>query len=184
MRGSRRRRGRSGQGHAGRASAARGTWTLGRPGRREGQRIASGSLQAISLQRVRRMAVPSDAGSAVGARYAAISRSARSAMSMSSGRFMIPADTRAYDTLYGELVVRMRLAVKRSVTSSAVSPATSKQDSPPQSAGSRGVCSVSRGMIAAPSRNAPFSSATRAAMLRRPIVRCNSTAAGTAKTCS
>ena len=35
---------------------------------------------------------------------------------MSSGKFMMPAETRAYDTLYGELVVRMRLAVNRWVT--------------------------------------------------------------------
>ena len=36
--------------------------------------------------------------------------------SISSGKFIMPAATRAYDTLYGELVVRMRFAVSRSVT--------------------------------------------------------------------
>src|SRR6185503_10611568 len=76
------------------------------------------------------------------ARLPASARISRNVVSISSGKFMIPAPTRAYDTLYGELLVRIFFSDSFSATSSDLSPRTSKHERPPETSGSRGVCRV------------------------------------------
>src|SRR6187455_3201506 len=94
---------------------------------------------------------------------------------------MTPAATRAYEMLYGEAFVRIFFVDSFIATSSDVNPFTSKHEIPAETCGSTGVCNDTPDIFPASSRNAAFNSRIRDAIRSRPIDRCKSTAAGSAR---
>src|SRR6516165_2290460 len=92
--------------------------------------------------------------------------------------------TRAYDTRYGVVEATMRLARRRSTTSSGFIPFTSKQTMPAERFSSRGVYSWTRGMRASPSFICVLSSCVRAVIRAGPMFWWNRIACGNAQKCS